>query len=57
MSSVVRLQFVHQISDVKIDRSLSNGELIGDLLISMPVTDEPEYLQLPVAEIVFAVVL
>src|ERR1700739_1023898 len=57
MSSVVRLQFVDQVLDVEIDRSFSNCELIGDLLISMAVTDEPEYLQLPVGEIVFAEML
>jgi hypothetical protein len=57
MSSVVRLQFVHKVFDVEIDRRLSNCELIGDLLISMAVSDEPKHLQFPVGEIVFAQVL
>jgi hypothetical protein len=57
MSSVVGLEFVHQIFDVEVDCRLGDGELIGNLLVSMTIPNELQHLQLADGEIVFTEVL
>jgi hypothetical protein len=40
MRSVIRLQFVDKILDVKVDRCFGDGKAIGDLLVSVPIPNE-----------------
>ena len=42
MRPVVGLQFIYQVLDVEVNRVLRNGQLIGDLFVSMAIANEPE---------------
>jgi hypothetical protein len=44
--SVIGPQLVHEVFDVEVDSSLSNCQLIGNLLVAVAITNEPEHLQL-----------
>src|SRR6202451_3365103 len=54
---IVGSQFVHKILNVEIDRGLRNRKLIGNLLVPITISNEPEYLQLANRQIVIGQML
>lgn len=54
---VVGSQFVHQVLDMKVHRGLRNAELVGDLFVAVTVPDQPQNVQFPASEVLFAHVL
>jgi hypothetical protein len=52
MRPIVGPEFVHQVLDVKINRVLRNRQLIGNLFVTMTVSNESENFQLPNCKIV-----
>src|ERR1700678_192254 len=51
---IVSAQLVHEISDVIVDGSLRDGELIGDLLVTIAIANQSQNLQLSAGEIFIA---
>src|SRR5580704_11560914 len=45
--SVIGPQLVHQVLDVKVNRSLGDRQLAGNLLVAIAIPDQPQHLQLP----------
>ncbi len=54
MRPIVGAQFVHEILDVEIHGSLRDGELTGDLLVTIAITNESEHLQFSARKIFIA---
>jgi hypothetical protein len=54
MGPVIRLEFVHEVSDVEINRGLSNIQLIRDLLIAVAVSNKPQNLEFSSGRLVVA---
>ncbi len=44
--SIIRLKFVHEIFDMKVDCGLGNCELICNLFVAISISNEPEDFQL-----------
>jgi hypothetical protein len=57
MGSVIGSQLVNQILNVEVDSRLRDCELIGNLLIAVPVADKAQDLQLAGSKIVILYVL
>jgi hypothetical protein len=45
--SVIGPQLFHEVPDVEVNGSLGNCQLIGNLLVAIAISDEPEDVQLP----------
>lgn len=52
MRPIIGSQLVHQVLDMEVDGGFRNRQLIGDLLVAIPVTNESEHFQFPTRKIV-----
>ncbi len=57
MGTVVRLQFVHEILDVEIDRCLSDAKFICNLFVSVPIPNQPKDVQFPCGQLLLSQML
>src|SRR5713226_9225480 len=57
MRPVIGPQLTYQVLNVEIDGGLRDRQLIGNLLVAIAVSNEPEHLQLPSRKIFLAQVL
>jgi hypothetical protein len=54
MRPIIGAQFVHEVLDVEIDGCFRYSQLIRNLFVAIPITDESEHLQLPGRKILLA---
>src|SRR6185503_5187767 len=47
VGSIVRAELLDEVLDMEVDRGFCNSQAIGNLLVSMAVANQAEYLQFP----------
>src|SRR5580704_514250 len=57
MRSILCFQLGDEIFDVEVDRRLGDGQLVRDLLVAIPIANQPEHLQFAHGEVIFAEML
>src|SRR5260370_35310892 len=57
VGAVVGSQFVHEVLDVEVCGGLRDRQLIGNLLVAISISDEPEHVQFPGRKIFFSQML
>jgi hypothetical protein len=51
---IIGAQLANDILDVEIDSGFRNGQLVGNLLIAIAISNEPEYIEFPARKVVVA---